>query len=91
MTTIRLALFLFQTVKRKTMRTMMQAPKMNGNHERWKGSMSNSGRYEKVQSGLKVWANAKRLTFSPGSRYGNDIERTLLHRLLSVLLTCYPL
>jgi hypothetical protein len=34
MTTIRLALFLFQTVKYKTMRTIMHAPKMNGNHER---------------------------------------------------------
>jgi hypothetical protein len=52
--------------------------------------MSTSGRYEKVQSGLKVCAHAKRLILSPGSKYGKDIERTLLYRLLSVLLTCYP-
>jgi hypothetical protein len=91
MTTIR-PVILFQTVSRKMMRTMMPMPMMNGHHERWKGSMSNSsGTFEKAQSGLKVWARAKRLTLSPGSRYGNDIERTLLHRLLSVLLTCYPL
>ncbi len=51
--------------------------------------MKISGKYENVQSGLKVWADSKRLTLSPGSRYGNAIERTLFHRLL--LFTGFPL
>jgi hypothetical protein len=71
------------------MMTMMTMPRTNGHHERWKDSMKTSGKYENIQSGLKVWADAKRLTLSPGSRYGNEIERTLFHCLL--LVTCYPL
>ena len=51
--------------------------------------MITSGKYEKIQSGLKVWADSKRLTLSPGSRYGDAIERTLFHRFL--LVACHPL
>ncbi len=50
--------------------------------------MITSGKYENIQSGL-VWADSKRLTLSPGSRYGDAIETTHFHRFL--LVTCHPL